>query len=272
MSLPEISVPSPPAGKPEALISKTLIAAADECRTRQIMGLRSADDLFSIFRHMSRQLSQFFEIGFHGDTYLIELVFAAAQRCPQYVETGANVGSSLCHLARSFPEVQCHSCEPDAESFQFARQKAGSLANVHLYHEASPQFFHTVAGQQPGFCGRETVFWLDSHGYGFRWPLREEIEFITGHFDSAHIFIDDFKVPGQPQFLFDEYDGQICGLELIADRLAKGRDYRFILPCYQDKTSTHHPLKGWILITYGRAGALEVPSNIKSKVTIAPSV
>jgi hypothetical protein len=216
---------------------------------------------------MSRQLSQFLDIGFHGDKYLIELVFAAAQRCSQFVETGANVGSSLCYLAGNFPRLQCYSCEPDAEAFQFARQKAGALANVRLYHEASPQFFHTVAGQQPGFCGRDTVFWLDSHGYGFRWPLREEIEFITGHFDSAHIFIDDFKVPGQPQFLFDEYDGQICGLELIADRLAKNLDYRFTFPCYQDKTSTHHPLKGWVLITYGRANTLEVPASIKGKVT-----
>jgi hypothetical protein len=221
---------------------------------------------------MRRQLSQFLEIGFHGDKYLIDLVFAATQQCSQFVETGANVGSSLCYLARNFPGVQCYSCEPDRESFEFARQKAAKLANVHLYHEASPQFFHTVTGQQPGFCGRDTVFWLDSHGHGFRWPLREEIEFITGHFESAFVFIDDFKVPGQPQFLFDEYEGQTCGLELIADSLTKNLDYRFILPSYRDKTSGHHPLKGWVLISYGRAGAVEIPASIKDKVTIEPYV
>jgi len=219
---------------------------------------------------MGRQLSEFLEIGFHGDKYLIELVFAAAQRCAQFVETGTNVGSSLCYLAGNFPKLQCYSCEPDKEAFQFARQKASALANVRLFNEASPQFLHTVAGKVPGFCGLETLFWLDSHGYGFRWPLREEIEFITGNFESAYIFIDDFQVPGRPQFLFDEYDGQICGLELIADRLKKNLDYRFTYPCYQDKTSTHHPLKGWVLITYGRANTLEVPASIQNKVTSAP--
>lgn len=218
---------------------------------------------------MSRELSPFLEIGFHGDKYLIELIFAAARQCAQFVETGANVGSSLCHLAKTFPQLPCFSCEPDKEAFQFARQKAAALPNARLFHEPSPQFLHTLAAQQPGFCDKETLFWLDSHGFGFHWPLREEIEFITSRFATACIFIDDFKVPGQPQFLFDEYDGQVCGRELIDGGLAKKSDYRFVLPCYKDKTSTHHPLKGWVLITYGRANALEIPDSLRGKVTVS---
>jgi hypothetical protein len=179
---------------------------------------------------MSRQLSEFLEVGFHGDKYLLELVFAAARRCEQFVETGTNVGSSICYLARHFPKLPCYSCEPDKESCEFARRKAAPFPNAQINHEPSPQFLHTLAKQVPGLASRETLFWLDSHGYGFRWPLREEVEFITTRFDSACIFIDDFKVPGQPQFLFDEYDGQICGMELIAGSLAKKSDYRFILP------------------------------------------
>jgi hypothetical protein len=221
---------------------------------------------------MSRQLSEFLDIGFHGDKYLVEMAFAAAQRCEQFVETGTNVGSSLVYLAKLFPNLPCYSCEPDKESCLVAHKQAMGLANVRIFHEASPRFLHLVAAQVPGLCGRETLFWLDSHGHGFRWPLKDEIEFITSRFDSACLFIDDFQVPGQPQFLFDEYDGQICGFDLIEGSFAKRTDYRFILPCYPDKTSTHHPLRGWILITYGRSGALEIPAALKNKVTSAPYV
>src|ERR1700689_2297738 len=91
---------------------------------------------------MSRQPSQLFSIGFHGDKYLIELVFAAAQRCSQFVETGANVGSSLCYLARNFPRLQCYSCEPDADAFAAARRNSAQLSNVKVTHEKSPDFLH----------------------------------------------------------------------------------------------------------------------------------
>lgn len=221
---------------------------------------------------MSRQLSEFLDVGFHGDKYLIELVFAAARRCEQFIETGTNVGSSLVYLAKNFPQLPCYSCDPDKESCNFARQQAAALPHVQIENEASPQFLHLLAKKQPGLCGRETLCWLDSHGYGFCWPLKEEVEFITNRFESACIFIDDFQVPGRPQFLFDEYDGQVCGAKLIAGSLAKKTDYKFILPTYTDRTSTHHPLKGWILIAYGRAATIEVPPSIQDKVTVSTTL
>jgi hypothetical protein len=216
---------------------------------------------------MTRPLSQFFEIGFHGDKYLIDMVFGAARRSRQFVETGCNVGSSLCYLARHFPDLPCSSCEPDDAAFRFAREQAAPMRNAQVFHEASPDFLHAMAARDPQFCQRETIFWLDSHGYGFRWPLREEIEFITSRFSSAFIFIDDFQVPGQPQFLFDEYDGQVCGLDWIAAGFHARQDYRLVYPCYREKTSTHHPLKGWVLITFGSANSLEIPPQLAGKVT-----
>src|SRR5580692_1598116 len=93
---------------------------------------------------MSRQISQFFDIGFHGDRYLIELVFASAQRCSQFVETGANVGSSLCYLARNFPQLDCYSCEPDAESCAVAQKNAKELANAKIVNERSPEFLYAL--------------------------------------------------------------------------------------------------------------------------------
>jgi hypothetical protein len=214
---------------------------------------------------MSRQLSQFFDIGFHGDTYLIELVFAAAQRCSQFVETGANVGSSLCYLARNFPRLQCYSCEPDADAFDAARRNAAQLRNVELTHEKSPEFLH---GLEKTIAMGRTLFWLDSHGYGFRWPLKEEIAFITRTCPGACVFIDDFKVPGQEQFLFDEYDGQVCGFDEIEASFKPGLACHIVYPTYHEKTSTFHPLKGWALIEFGFDRPPVLPVRLAGKARV----
>ncbi len=214
---------------------------------------------------MSRQLSQFFDLGFHGDKYLIQMVFAAAQRCSQFVETGANVGSSLCYLARNFPQLQCHSCEPDADAFAAARKNAEKLANVKLTNGRSPEF---LIGLEKTIGAGRTLFWLDSHGYGFRWPLKEEIAFITRTSPGACVFVDDFKVPGQPQFLFDEYDGQVCGFEQIAGSIKPRLNCRIVYPAYKEKTSTFHPLKGWGLIEFGFDLYPPIPAGLESKMLV----
>jgi len=214
---------------------------------------------------MSRQLSQFFDIGFHGDRYLIELVFAAAQRCSQFVETGANVGSSLCYLARNFPRLQCYSCEPDAAACAAARKNARELSNVKVAHEKSAEF---LCGLEKTIATGRTLFWLDSHGYGFSWPLKEEIAFITRTAPGACVFIDDFKVPGQPQFLYDEYDGQVCGFDEIEGSFKPGLACHLVYPTYQEKTSTFHPLKGWGLIEFGFDLPPALPARLEGKTRV----
>jgi len=217
---------------------------------------------------MNRQLSPFLDMGFHGDKYLIELVFASAMQCAQFIETGTNVGSSLHYIAKNFPQMACYSCEPDLEAFRFARDKTQSFANVQVYHEPSPEFLFSLTDRNAGLSQRASLFWLDSHGYGFRWPLKEEVSFITRTFPRACVFIDDFKVPGQPQFSFDEYDGQVCGFDHIEASLKPGIPYRMIYPDYVEKTSPFHPLRGWILIEYGFASPLPIPASLDGKLRI----
>ena len=83
----------------------------------------------------------------------------------------------------------------------------------------------------------------------FKWPLREEILYITNHSDQVHILIDDFKVPGMPVFEYDEYNDQECSYEHIKDVLNSSIEYQIFYPAYTTKTSKHHPLKGWGFIT-----------------------
>ena len=190
-------------------------------------------------------------LGFHGDEYLIKLVsYLATEKTEYFVETGTNVGSTLKYFAKEFSEIKCHSCEPDYLSFHVALENVSKSHNVNLNQTDSIKFLTTLLSTIHNDLAT-TLFWLDAHGYGFDWPLQEEVEFILENIKNCVILIDDFKVPGQPQFGYDSYNGQECTLEYIKPSIKNSPDIRLYYPNYQNKTSTFHPLRGWCAITKG---------------------
>lgn len=196
-----------------------------------------------------------FDIGFHGDQYLIDLAFGFMNKADAFIETGTNTGSTLVYVGRNFPSLPCYSCEPRKDAYEQAVRYSSELHNVNIRQIRSPEFLQALVDEK--IIGEEDgcVFWLDAHGLGYQWPLQKEIGIITRSFKKFWIFIDDFKVPGHPQFGFDEYDGQICDFNYIRPHMYSGRDYTIYYPNYEIKTSSHHPLRGWILIMAGEAGA-----------------
>ena len=112
----------------------------------------------------------------------------------------------------------------------------------------SMDFLHDLG--RASIFDKKVLFWLDAHGHGFEWPLKEEIAFITKNFKNAAIFIDDFKVPHNENFLWDSYDGQYCSFDYIKDSIVND-SYSLYYPDYNIKTSEHHPLKGWAVIFLG---------------------
>ena len=194
---------------------------------------------------------QFQDIGFHGDHYLLALVddIATRERVDYFIETGTNVGSSLVHFAKRHPQINALSCEQDAEACRRAREHARGLENAEIYNLASKDFLKLLA-KRPGLFEKRCLFWLDAHGYGFEWPLREEVRFIANNFATAYVMIDDFKVPGLDCFRYDEYQSQVCSYDYIRESLGS-RPHQLFGPRYTDRTSKHHPLVGWGLIVLG---------------------
>jgi hypothetical protein len=215
---------------------------------------------------LSRQTSIFFEKGFHGDKYLLQLVDTLVTDCLAFIETGTNVGSTLAYVARTYPHLQCFSCEPDQGAFQEALKNTTGLDNVWLYNETSQQHIERLKAEQPTLFTQKVLFWLDAHGYGFEWPLREEIAFITHHFTRPYILIDDFKVPDLDIFLYDEYQNQVCSFDYIQQSINPDLTYRLYYPAYTDKTSQHHPLRGWGLLEYGDQQPLILPETLVERV------
>lgn len=208
---------------------------------------------------------QFFEVGFHGDFYLLQLVNLIFCNSSAFVETGTNVGSTLAYVARTFPTIQCFSCEPDQNAYLRAKQNSIQYKNIKLFNETSEQFFVRIDNEYPNLFDLDVLFWLDAHGYGFKWPLLEEVEFITKKFKAAYILIDDFKVPGMDCFGYDKYEDQECSLEYIQPVLNHTK-YTVYYPNYLENRSQHHSLRGWGLIEFGHTVPLNLPEILNAKV------
>jgi hypothetical protein len=175
-------------------------------------------------------------------------------------------------VARTHPHIQCLSCEPDLQAFQHAVSNSAGLLNVSIYNETSQEFMNRLKQHHAHLFVENTLFWLDAHGYDFRWPLKEEIAFITANWKRAYILIDDFKIPGLDCFGYDEYQGQVCSFDYIKDALNPTIAYNLYYPNYTERTSVHHPLRGWVLIEFGREEASKMPDSLRNKVRLVQTV
>ncbi len=183
-----------------------------------------------------------------------------------FIETGTNVGSTLAYVAKTYPHVQYLSCEPDNKAYKTAQQNCGVYKNVSLYNMTSQEFISHIKKNIPEVFKQECLFWLDALGYGFKWPLKDEVKFITTNMRKGYVLIDDFKVPNMDCFGFDEYDRQTCSYEFIRDSFATEK-FQLYYPNYRERTSTHHPLRGWALFVLG--DNFLVPRNLEDKVILS---
>src|SRR5215216_2479540 len=204
--------------------------------------------LMSLFKRKSVRPEStygFMSVGFHGDRYLLDVVSTLGNHVDAFIETGSNVGTTLAYVARTFPGLDCYSCEPDPEAYRRALENTHNLANAHLFNELSQDFINILKKDYKDLFTKQVLFWLDAHSYGFQWPLKEEISFITNNFPAAYILIDDFQVPGQEVFGYDHYLDQVCSYEGIKDAIKPGLNFNLYYPSYTEHTSPHHPLRGW---------------------------
>ena len=101
--------------------------------------------------------------------------------------------------------------------------------SVTLHLETSQQFLRRLQAAYPGKSEQildPALFFLDAHGYGFAWPLLEEVRFYTRKFRGGFLLIDDFKVPplGEEEqeeeaFGYDTYMRQECSFAFIEGEL-----------------------------------------------------
>jgi hypothetical protein len=212
-------------------------------------------------RQRSRSTKQAFETGFHGDHHLLSLTSWLLPQCQAFVETGANVGTTARYVGQMFPDIQVYSCEPDSEAWSTALTNTRKLPNVDIQNITSPEFLELLFSTHPELCSQRNFFWLDAHDYGFEWPLRAEVAFITNKQNSGIIFIDDFRIEGKDEFKYCSYDGQSCDFDYIQPKLDPRHSYIRLTPSYTEHTSPHHPLVGVGIFLFG-FDEVFLPSNL----------
>jgi hypothetical protein len=118
------------------------------------------------------------------------------------VETGAFHGSTTQFLANT-SRLPVYAVEINPRYFHFARRQLKDCHNVHLYLGDSRSFLKQLK-ENSEFPNQHVFFYLDAHWYKDL-PLRDEVALIAANWKSAVIMIDDFEVPNDPGYGYDEY-------------------------------------------------------------------
>ena len=116
------------------------------------------------------------------------------------IETGTNRGDSTCFLADHFPG-SVYTCEIKGLYYRESRCRFRSYQNIQISRGSSPKGLRRLANDLK--FGGMPLFFLDAHWYEY-WPLNDELAIIKD-LKKAIVMIDDFEVPGRPDFRYEIY-------------------------------------------------------------------
>jgi hypothetical protein len=128
-----------------------------------------------------------------------ELIISAQPRL--IVETGSYRGTTTEWLAQF--GIPVTSVEINPRFHEFSRLRLAQFANVTMVRASSVEFLRDMK-PETAVDARPVLFYLDSHWEDYL-PLRDELELIFARLPGAIAVIDDFRVPDDPGYGFDDY-------------------------------------------------------------------
>lgn len=128
------------------------------------------------------------------------------------VETGTYHGITTEFMAWYF-SGPIYSCEIDRRCFLGARRRLHRFPQIELSSSDSRAFLNYILGRLAP--ATPLLVYLDAH-WGEDLPLRREIELLLAAGHPAAIMIDDFEVPGDSGYSFDDFGpGKRLCLDLL---------------------------------------------------------
>lgn len=116
-------------------------------------------------------------------------------------ETGTHAGSTAGYMAK-LANVPVYTCESSERFFALAKMRLKDIHNIHFNLCDSREFLKMLSEQVDR---KAMIFiYLDAH-WSHDLPLKEEIGIICASWDKFVIMIDDFKVPGDNGYGYDDY-------------------------------------------------------------------
>jgi hypothetical protein len=156
---------------------------------------------------MGAVLGEPFNGQFHRQQLFLEIIHSLPIQA--IVETGTFRGSTSRFLATE-SRLPVYTVETNPRFFHYAKLRLRDFGNVHQYLGDSRTILRKLASDE-SFPKKNVFFYLDAH-WPKMLPLREEVQLISNTWHSSVIMIDDFQVPGDPGYRYDEYGslGRIC--------------------------------------------------------------
>ena len=129
------------------------------------------------------------------------------------IETGTYLGVSTEYFAL-LTGAPVWTVESQKPYYRSAQRRFRENTHVHVSLASSPDFLRQLTGD--GSVPKERVlFYLDAH-WDANLPLREEIEIIEAGWQDPWVLIDDFQVPGDRDYGYDDYgDGHVLSLDYL---------------------------------------------------------
>lgn len=169
------------------------------------------------------------------------------------VETGSYLGATTEFMART--GIPVYSIEGNSRSYGFARARLWRKRHVTVRHgDSRAELKRLFEGPLSMLGWAPLFFYLDAH-WNEELPLAEELNIIFSFCKAAVVMIDDFQVPGDDGYAYDDYGpGKALTAEYTAP-LEKAHGLTILYPstpsCEETgarrgcavlyKTAAHHP-------------------------------
>lgn len=158
------------------------------------------------------------------------------------IETGTYRGESTVYFGATGRPV--YSSEVNPRYLGYARMRLRSKSNVHILFGDSRQFLRGLI-EDSGVPKDKVFFYLDAHWHDDL-PLREEVELIFGNWKRPIVMVDDFQVPDDSGYEFDDYgEGKRLNLDYLAP--VEHLQFSSFFPALPASDEPGHK-RGWIVL------------------------
>jgi hypothetical protein len=171
----------------------------------------------------------------NGQCVRLEIARWILQHCgiARIVETGTYRGTTTAWFAQFALPVVTAEISPRYANFSRARLRR--LSNVEVRRRDSVTVLAELARANID-RNAPTLFYLDAHWRDYI-PLADELAILTAAFPRAVVMIDDFKVPGDAGYGYDDYGpGKTIDLDLL--RSCHGVPERVFFPAVASRWET----------------------------------
>ncbi len=175
------------------------------------------------------------------------------------VETGTYKGTTTEYMAQTV-DLPIFTVEAVARNYGFASQRLRGFSNVHINLNDSREFIKELI-EKAGIQQKTALFYLDAH-WQKDLPLAEELGLIFEYGVNAVILIDDFQVPDDKGYSYDDYgEGKALTLDYL--KAHQQYNYKVFFPSMSSQQETG--MKRGLAVL---SATPELVSNLKTMKTL----